>query len=106
MSARRALAAAAIVMSPFVMGVGSAQAATTEPAAIGPSVVVGNTYEVCTDTLALRTTAEPTGPDQGTLHKGDHVVVEGTYANGMLYVWAEGQLNRHGYVDDGHFCGE
>lgn len=33
-------------------------------------------------------------------------MVEGTYANGMLYVWAEGQLNRHGYVDDGHFCGE
>ncbi len=98
---RTALIAATAILTPALFGVGTAQAST-----VAPAVVVGNTYQVCSTTLALRTTPEPTGPDQGTLNYGDHVVVEGTYANGMLYVWAEGQLNRHGYVDDGHFCGE
>ncbi len=92
----------------ILLGTGSASATTpTDRATVAPAgAVVGQRYEVCADHLALRTTPEPNGPDQGELYAGSHVDVERTYANGMLYVMAYGELNRHGYVDDGHFCGE
>ncbi|SOD71699.1 hypothetical protein SAMN05892883_1181 [Jatrophihabitans sp. GAS493] len=73
-------------------------------AATASAVGDGTKQQVCSDTLYLRTTASQTGPAQGTLHKGDHVLVHSHAGNDMLYVFAYGQLNRNGYVRDGHFC--
>lgn len=58
------LATAAATTLTLAAGPASATGATR-----APNVTVGNTYEVCSSTLALRTTPEPTGPDQGTLHQ-------------------------------------
>ncbi|MGI8666394.1 MAG: hypothetical protein ACR2N4_10235 [Jatrophihabitans sp.] len=112
MSARRAtrraafgslLAGSALACS-MAFGLAGAGAASAMTPSVTPSAGDGTTQEVCADHLALRTTAQPNGPDQGELYYGDHVLVHSHAGNGMLYVYAYGQLNRNGYVDDGHFC--
>ncbi|WP_461007997.1 hypothetical protein [Streptomyces capparidis] len=56
---------------------------------------------VCADSLYVRT--EPGGAWMGTLHHPQTFLVE-RVSGGWAYGFAYGDVNRHGWVQDGWFC--
>jgi hypothetical protein len=68
--------------------------------------VDGQTMTVCTSApngLAFRSAPSPDAAVDDHLENGWHFQVQYHAANGMLYGYSP-ILNRHDYVDDGHFC--
>lgn len=76
-------------------------AATSAPAEAANGVV-GVRETVCADTLFVRTTAG--GAWTGTLYRGQTFLVEGPSSGGYIYGFAYGDINRHGWVENGWFC--
>jgi hypothetical protein len=66
------------------------------------SGVVGVREAVCADSLYVRTTAG--GAWMGTLVRNQTFLVEGPSSGGYIYGFAYGDINRHGWVQDGWFC--
>lgn len=56
---------------------------------------------VCAQTLFVRT--DPGGAWMGTLKSGQTFTVE-RLGSGWVYGFAFGDINRHGWVQDGWFC--
>ncbi|MEU1592582.1 hypothetical protein ABZ468_06900 [Streptomyces sp. NPDC005708] len=56
---------------------------------------------MCANDLYVRT--DPGGAWMGTLHKGQTFLVE-SKQSGWAYGFAYGDINRHGWVQDGWFC--
>jgi len=80
----------------------AAMLATTATPASAADGVVGVRETVCANTLYLRTT--PGGAWQGTLYNGQTFLVEGPSSDGYIYGFAYGDINRHGWVQNGWFC--
>ena len=76
-------------------------AVTAGPAAAANGTV-GVREAVCADSLFVRTTAG--GAWMGTLYRGQTFLVEGPKSGGYVYGFAYGDINRHGWVQDGWFC--
>ncbi|HEY5832710.1 hypothetical protein [Streptomyces sp.] len=84
--------AAVVAASALVAVAGPAEAANGR---------VGVRETVCADSLYVRT--EPLGAWMGTLYRGQTFTVE--KLNGSwVYGFAYGNINRHGWVQDGWFC--
>jgi hypothetical protein len=62
---------------------------------------VGVRETVCAEDLYVRT--EPLGAWMGTLYKGQTFTVEKLQGS-WVYGFAYGDINRHGWVQDGWFC--
>lgn len=78
----------------------SAFAATATPAQAADGTV-GVRETVCADSLYVRTS--PGGAWMGTLYRGQTFLVEqddGSWEYGFAY----GDINRHGWVQNGWFC--
>ncbi|KUJ35925.1 hypothetical protein MBT84_41115 [Streptomyces sp. MBT84] len=71
----------------------------------GPSLAANGTVgvreTVCANDLYVRT--DPGGAWTGTLYKGQTFLVE-SKQSGWAYGFAYGDINRHGWVQDGWFC--
>ena len=91
----RARAAAAIAVVILAISISAAPAS----AANG---TVGVRETVCADSLFVRTTAG--GAWMGTLYHGQTFLVEGPSSSGYIYGFAYGDINRHGWVQNGWFC--
>jgi hypothetical protein len=79
--------------------------ATAGPASASNGVD-GQTMTVCTTApngLAFRSAPYPDAAVDDHLENGWHFQVQYHAGNGMLYGYSP-ILNRHDYVDDGHFC--
>ena len=63
--------------------------------------VVGVRETVCADSLYVRT--EPLGAWMGTLSRGQTFLVE-QLDGSWVYGFAYGDINRHGWVQNGWFC--
>lgn len=63
---------------------------------------IGVRETVCADTLALR--VSPGGGWDGYLKYPQTFLVKGPREDGYIYGYAYGNLNRHGWVQDGWFC--
>lgn len=96
MSALRAGRAAA-----FVAAVSTALLLGAGPALAYSSGTVGVRETVCANDLYVRTA--PGGAWMGTLYKGQTFLVENKQS-GWAYGFAYGDINRHGWVQDGWFC--
>lgn len=62
---------------------------------------VGVRETVCADSLYVRT--EPLGAWMGTLYRGQTFLVE-KLDGSWVYGFAYGNINRHGWVQNGWFC--
>ncbi|MFG2625863.1 hypothetical protein [Streptomyces sp. NPDC048473] len=71
------------------------------PAAEAANGTVGRRETVCAQDLYVRT--DPGGAWMGTLYKGQTFTVE-SKQSGWAYGFAYGDINRHGWVQDGWFC--
>jgi hypothetical protein len=91
-SASLAAAAAALTVSALVAAAAPAQAANG---------AVGVRETVCAQDLSVRT--EPLGAWMGTLYQGQTFLVEQVDGS-WVYGFAYGQINRHGWVQNGWFC--
>jgi hypothetical protein len=74
---------------------------TAGPASAYSGGTVGVRETVCADSLYVRTS--PGGAWMGTLYKGQTFTVE-QISGGWDYGFAYGDINRHGWVQDGWFC--
>ncbi|MFJ3640553.1 hypothetical protein ACIPRD_12435 [Streptomyces sp. NPDC090108] len=90
--ALRAAALAAALGSVLLFGSAPAQATNG---------TVGQRETVCAQDLFVRT--DPGGAWMGTLYKGQTFQVE-SKQSGWAYGFAYGDINRHGWVQDGWFC--
>ena len=88
----RAAALAAAIGAALLLGSGPAQAANG---------TIGERETVCAQDLFVRT--DPGGAWMGTLYKGQTFLVE-SKQSGWAYGFAYGDINRHGWVQDGWFC--
>jgi hypothetical protein len=79
---------------------GAALLATTTPAHAADGTV-GVRETVCAQDLYVRTA--PVGAWMGTLYQGQTFQVE-QLDGSWVYGFAYGQINRHGWVQDGWFC--
>jgi hypothetical protein len=79
---------------------GAALLATTTPAHAANGTV-GVRETVCAQDLYVRTA--PVGAWMGTLYQGQTFQVE-QLDGSWVYGFAYGQINRHGWVQDGWFC--
>jgi hypothetical protein len=79
----------------------SALVATTAAPAQAANGTVGVRETVCADTLYVRT--EPLGAWMGTLYRGQTFLVE-KLDGSWVYGFAYGDINRHGWVQNGWFC--
>jgi hypothetical protein len=84
--------AAVLAASALVAVAGPAQAADG---------TVGVRETVCAQDLYVRT--EPLGAWMGTLYQGQTFLVE-QLDGSWVYGFAYGQINRHGWVQNGWFC--
>jgi hypothetical protein len=84
-----------------VAAVALAVSLTPAPASAANGVV-GVREAVCADSLFVRTTAG--GAWMGTLYHGQTFLVEGPSSGGYIYGFAYGDINRHGWVQNGWFC--
>jgi hypothetical protein len=91
-SGRSAVVAAA-VSAVLLLGAG--------PALAYSPGTVGVRETVCANDLYVRT--DPGGAWMGTLYKGQTFLVE-SKQSGWAYGFAYGDINRHGWVQDGWFC--
>jgi hypothetical protein len=96
MSALRAGRAAAVVTA-----VSAAVLIGAWPAIAYSNGTVGVRETVCASDLYVRT--DPGGAWMGTLYKGQTFLVE-SKQSGWAYGFAYGDINRHGWVQDGWFC--
>ncbi|MET8810571.1 hypothetical protein ABZW47_01075 [Streptomyces sp. NPDC004549] len=69
--------------------------------AVAANGTVGTRETVCAQDLFVRT--DPGGAWMGTLSKGQTFLVE-SKQSGWAYGFAYGDINRHGWVQDGWFC--
>jgi hypothetical protein len=91
-TASTSVAAAVLAAGAVVAVAGPARAANG---------TVGVRETVCAQDLYVRT--EPVGAWMGTLYQGQTFLVE--QVNGAwVYGFAYGQINRHGWVQNGWFC--
>ncbi|MEU6577619.1 hypothetical protein [Streptomyces sp. NPDC046805] len=88
----RTAAVTAAVGATLLLSPGTAQAANG---------TVGQRETVCAEDLFVRT--DPGGAWMGTLYKGQTFLVE-SKQSGWAYGFAYGNINRHGWVQDGWFC--
>lgn len=79
----------------------SALLATTAVPAQAANGTVGVRETVCADSLYVRT--EPVGAWMGTLFHGQTFLVE-QLDGSWVYGFAYGDINRHGWVQNGWFC--
>ncbi|MBY8882982.1 hypothetical protein [Actinacidiphila acidipaludis] len=79
----------------------SALLATTAAPAEAADGAVGVRETVCADSLYVRT--EPLGAWTGTLYRGQTFLVE-QLDGSWVYGFAYGDINRHGWVQNGWFC--
>ncbi len=86
------LTATALAASALVAFAGPADAANG---------TVGVRETVCAQDLYVRT--EPVGAWMGTLYQGETFLVEQVDGS-WVYGFAYGQINRHGWVQNGWFC--
>ncbi|MFF4692341.1 hypothetical protein [Streptomyces sp. NPDC001307] len=91
--AGRAAAVVAAVSAAVLIGAG--------PAIAYSNGTVGVRETVCASDLYVRT--DPGGAWMGTLYKGQTFLVE-SKQSGWAYGFAYGDINRHGWVQDGWFC--
>ncbi|MGW1811129.1 hypothetical protein [Streptomyces sp. NPDC002078] len=96
MSALRAGRAAAVVAA-----VSAAVLIGAGPAIAYSNGTVGVRETVCASDLYVRT--DPGGAWMGTLYKGQTFLME-RKQSGWAYGFAYGDINRHGWVQDGWFC--
>ena len=89
---RRTAAVTAAMSAAVLLGTGSALAANG---------TIGERETVCANDLYVRTA--PLGAWMGTLYKGQTFLVESKQAD-WVYGFAYGDINRHGWVQDGWFC--
>lgn len=75
--------------------------ATTAVPAQAANGTVGVRETVCADSLYVRT--EPLGAWMGTLYRGQTFLVE-QLDGSWVYGFAYGNINRHGWVQNGWFC--
>jgi len=75
--------------------------ATTAGPAQAANGTVGVRETVCADTLDVRT--QPLGAWMGTLYHGQTFLVE-QLDGSWVYGFAYGNINRHGWVQNGWFC--
>ncbi|WP_405009066.1 hypothetical protein [Kitasatospora sp. NBC_01539] len=78
-----------------------AAATLTAAPALAADGTVGRRETVCAHDLYVRTA--PGGAWTGTLYTGQTFLVERTQS-GWVYGFAYGDINRHGWVQDGWFC--
>ncbi|WP_330456071.1 hypothetical protein OIB37_03835 [Streptomyces sp. NBC_00820] len=88
----RAAALTAALGTALLLGSAPAQAANG---------TVGQRETVCAQDLFVRT--DPGGAWMGTLYQGQTFLVE-SKQSGWAYGFAYGDINRHGWVQDGWFC--
>lgn len=88
----RAVAAVGALTAGLLMAAYPAQAANG---------TIGQRETVCAQDLYVRT--DPGGAWTGTLYKGQTFTVE-SKQSGWAYGFAYGDINRHGWVQDGWFC--
>lgn len=74
---------------------------TTAAPAHAANGTVGVRETVCAETLDVRTA--PLGAWMGTLYKGQTFLVE-QLDGSWVYGFAYGNINRHGWVQNGWFC--
>ncbi|MFC4031946.1 hypothetical protein ACFO3J_10685 [Streptomyces polygonati] len=74
---------------------------TTAAPAHAANGTVGVRETVCAQDLYVRT--EPVGAWMGTLYQGQTFLVEQVDGS-WVYGFAYGQINRHGWVQNGWFC--
>jgi hypothetical protein len=79
----------------------SALLATTATPAQAANGTVGVRETVCADSLYVRT--QPLGAWMGTLYHGQTFLVE-QLDGSWVYGFAYGDINRHGWVQNGWFC--
>ncbi|MGW1913718.1 hypothetical protein ACWCQS_24045 [Streptomyces sp. NPDC002076] len=96
MSALRAGRAAAVVAA-----VSAAALIGAGPAIAYSNGTVGVRETVCASDLYVRT--DPGGAWMGTLYKGQTFLVE-SKQSGWACGFAYGDINRHGWAQDGWFC--
>ncbi|RAJ29657.1 hypothetical protein K353_06612 [Kitasatospora sp. SolWspMP-SS2h] len=87
-----------VAASACVLVTAATAAAGTAAAANG---TVGHRETVCAQDLYVRTA--PGGAWTGTLYTGQTFTVE-RVQSGWAYGFAYGDINRHGWVQDGWFC--
>lgn len=75
--------------------------ATTATPAQAANGQVGVRETVCAQTLDVRT--QPLGAWMGTLYRGQTFLVE-QLDGSWVYGFAYGDINRHGWVQNGWFC--
>lgn len=88
----QAVAVAGALAAGLLMTAGPAQAANG---------TIGRRETVCAQDLYVRTA--PVGAWMGTLYQGQTFTVE-SKQSGWSYGFAYGNINRHGWVQDGWFC--
>ncbi|MGH3662986.1 MAG: hypothetical protein ACRDT8_12500 [Micromonosporaceae bacterium] len=94
----QALLGALVLATALVAAAPAAQANHTRCA----HAVVGARQAVCAETLSVRT--EPGGAWMGTLYQGQTFQVERLSPSGAwVYGFAYGNINRHGWVQNGWF---
>lgn len=79
----------------------SALVATTAAPVQAADGTVGVRETVCAQTLDVRT--QPLGAWMGTLYRGQTFLVE-QLDGSWVYGFAYGNINRHGWVQNGWFC--
>jgi hypothetical protein len=80
--------------------IGAVLFAGTAPA-LAANGTPGKRETVCADSLYVRT--KPGGAFLGTLYRPQTFAVE-RVSDGWAYGYAYGNVNRHGWVQDGWFC--
>jgi hypothetical protein len=95
----RALSARALTVAATGLAA-SALIATAVPAQAANGTV-GVRETVCADTLYVRT--QPLGAWTGTLYRNQTFLVE-QLDGSWVYGFAYGDINRHGWVQNGWFC--
>lgn len=96
MTAHRTLLRAAAAVSVLAAAVPA-----TGGTALAAGGTVGQRETVCAQDLYVRTA--PGGAWTGTLYTGQTFTVE-RVQGGWAYGFAYGDINRHGWVQDGWFC--
>jgi hypothetical protein len=86
----------------IVAGVALASIGVFAAPAAAANGTVGVRETVCAQTLYVRTA--PGSAWMGTLYTGQTFQVEGPKSDGYIYGFAYGDINRHGWVQDGWFC--
>ena len=95
MVTRRVLASVAVALA------GATLAVTSNTPAQAANGTVGVRETVCAQDLYVRTS--PGGAWMGTLYYGQTFLVE-SKSGSWVYGFAYGDINRHGWVQDGWFC--